>query len=576
MIQPVPPIPNDPETLQDEAAVKAAAGWVQNLSRTLKTCRLYDASNPAVVRFREQLHDALREVLEQHGDLALRFTSDDVQYAGVSLYPARSRDDNLALPFFRDGIRGLTCRAGVTREELNTLVDALLTVTGGSDGEDDLVTLLWQADLPHLSVEHIAAEGDVVGPSSADAGEVVPWPTGAQAEEKEPQEGEAAPAAAEPDPGASPRSDDWDIGDTTEDLEACWRSMHANIQFDVQRYQNEYALERATPTVTVALSLASAFANAEPNADDLAELSRFLPRVLRMAVTHGDWRAASGAIQLLGWCGGEWSLVGFGQELNQPISVAGVVQWLDQQDDAQLGQFIAFAGGLGAPGLDLMNLVMVEVQDPGHRSRLADAVVEACRAHPEQLAGWLADPRPQVVRAVVHMLARIGGPSMAGMLRAVATHPDEKVRWEVVTAMRQADPEDARSVLARMIEDPDTRTLCAVLQILSDRRDESFALRLIEFVNALEFEARPEEERRAIYHALGAVAGDEVVADIEATLHDASWFQRGPDPHRAALARCLVRIGTPAAREALDRGIKSKKPVVRKVCEDALEGTTDG
>src|SRR5262245_56765765 len=94
-----PPAPADTRPPAPDADLKAAAGWINQLARTLKTCRLYDARNPTVVRFREELGRSLHRVLADHGELHFRFTADDVFYGDESLYPARSRADNLALAF---------------------------------------------------------------------------------------------------------------------------------------------------------------------------------------------------------------------------------------------------------------------------------------------------------------------------------------------------------------------------------------------------------------------------------------------------------------------------------------------
>ena len=99
--------------VQDETATKVVGAWVSQLGRTLKTCRLYDGANPTVVRFRDELARALRALLQAQGPVTLRFTPDDVLCGEASLYPAKSRDDNLALPFYRDGIRSLTFRPGL-------------------------------------------------------------------------------------------------------------------------------------------------------------------------------------------------------------------------------------------------------------------------------------------------------------------------------------------------------------------------------------------------------------------------------------------------------------------------------
>jgi hypothetical protein len=94
-IQPEAVVPGGDPAPEQDHAVKAAAAWLNQFARTLKTCRLYDQNNPTVVRFREDLTQALRRLLGEFGTLRYRFTSEDVLFGDESLYPARSRDDNL-------------------------------------------------------------------------------------------------------------------------------------------------------------------------------------------------------------------------------------------------------------------------------------------------------------------------------------------------------------------------------------------------------------------------------------------------------------------------------------------------
>src|SRR5213083_3680243 len=145
-------------TPEQDAAIKAAGGWVAQFARTLKTCRLYDSGNPTAQRFRQELAGSLARILDEHGAMALRFTAADVQCEGVSLYPARSRDDNLALPFYRDGVRTITFSPGIDVAEVGRVIDAILAVTASKDVDDDLVTLLWQAQFEHVEIEYVPAE----------------------------------------------------------------------------------------------------------------------------------------------------------------------------------------------------------------------------------------------------------------------------------------------------------------------------------------------------------------------------------------------------------------------------------
>ena len=98
----------------DEVVAKAAAGWLQQFARTLKTCRLYDAANPTVQRFRDELVHALDALLAEHGAITYRFLDDRVMVGEHEVHIARSREDHLAFTFHRDGVRALTFQPGVT------------------------------------------------------------------------------------------------------------------------------------------------------------------------------------------------------------------------------------------------------------------------------------------------------------------------------------------------------------------------------------------------------------------------------------------------------------------------------
>lgn len=558
-----------PLTPEQEAAVKAASAWVNQLARTLKTCRLYDANNPTVLRFRDDLSSALRRVLEEHGAMTLRFTAEDVLCEGQSLYPARSRDDNLALAFYQDGIRALTLAPGADAREVEALLDGVLQVSGQAQGQDDLVTLLWEAQLRHIEVDYVPADGEVGGgPIETETVETVPWPTGGAFDEDAEEQREEGAA------GGS-RSDDWSVGEETQEIEAGWEELEALAPTEVERFRREYEAEHAVGTVTATVAIARAYLTAGAGAEDREEMRHFLPRVLRQAVTHGRWLEARESLLLLRECGESGdALAAIAQELLQPISVSGAVEKLDQQDPPAVRDFVAFARELGDPAVDWLNLVLAESQQRANRRALAEAIADLCRDNPERLAPWLSDPRWFVVRNVVHILGWIGGSGIVGLLQAALRHPDARVRQEVVAALGQVEPRHARPLLVRLLAGNDTKMFCAVLHQLSAAKDERTARLLLSHMQADAFEQRPIEEKRALYSALAAVGGDEVVPELEAELHKGNWFARSQEAHRQAVARCLARMGTPLARTVLERGLTSRRGPVRKACEDALGGVT--
>jgi len=561
-----------PESAAGGPISKAVAAWIHQFARTLKTCRLYHPTNPTVVRFRAELSEALTRLTAEHGPITCRFTADDILYEDVSLYPAKSRDDNLGLVFHRDGVRSITFDPATTREELDAIVNAVLMVTGQTQLDDDLVTLLWQANLQHVDVDYVPGEGDLAA-ATEDAGELVPWPTATAEATVEPAATEAE-ESTETDPtapGTGSRSDDWTTGDLAVEVEAGFEELDSMAPTEIARFHEEFAAEHEVPLITTALAVAHAYLDAGATGDDRGELARFVPRMLRLAIGQGSWLEAREALALLRDCGSEeWSVETFTQELFQPISVAATVERLDHQTPTQVAEFAALARELGEPAAEWLTLALAASQQRATRRVLAEAIAGLCRSQPERMAPWLGDPSWFVVRNAVQILGWIGGEAVVGLLSSAAHHPDRRVRFEVATALGAVPLEQARPVLLGMLPQSDTRTFCAVLQRLAGERHSPTATQILALLQAPDFEHRPEEEKRAIYSALAAVGTDDILIGLEGELARGSWLARGADAHRHAIARAVARIGTPRAHALLERGAESKRAGVRAACTQAL------
>lgn len=555
----------------NDSAVKAAGAWIGQLARTLKTCRLYDASNPAAVHFREELAAALTRLLAAHGAVTYRFTSDDILFDDASLYPAKSRDDNLALPFHRDGIRALTFSPGIASREVDAIVNAVLLVTGQAQTEDDLVTLLWQAHMEHVDVDYVPSEGDVGVGVADETADLVPWPTASVVGDTEAKESPAAREGAESQGGAGSRSDDWSTGDLTVEVEAGFDELDSLAPSEVERFLSEFEAEHEVSLMTTALAIAHAYMDAQANEEDRAELARFIPRMLRLAIGKGSWLEAREALALLRECSPEmWSVEEFTQELFQPISITTTVEQVDRCEPAVILEFVTLARELGEPAVDWLTLVLAESQQRRTRRILAEAVTELVRDNPERLAPLLADRRWHVVRNAVQILGWIGGDAIVGMLRAALRNPEPRVHREVVAALGQANPDLARPLLLELLPGADSRLFASILHQLAIGRDTEIARLLVGLLRDAAFEQRPAEEKRAVYAALATAGTDEVLTELEAELIKGGWPTRGADDHRLAIARSIARIGTVQARAVLERGAQSKRPNVRQVCAEAL------
>ncbi|MGH7742928.1 MAG: HEAT repeat domain-containing protein, partial [Candidatus Eiseniibacteriota bacterium] len=310
-------------------------------------------------------------------------------------------------------------------------------------------------------------------------------------------------------------------------------------------------------------------------APDRDVLAVYLPRLLRESIGAGGWDDARAVLALLTRCeSAAWSLEEFMQELLTPgnsISTAALHR-IDQQPMSGVQSFLTLALELGPPAAEWLMTIVAESEQQRVRKPLVRVLADLCRDNPERLAPWLADERWYVVRNGVYALGFIGGPAIVGLLRAVARHPEPRVRQEVVSSLAGAGGPDARKLLVEMLSGADTRIFCAVLHQLASERNRDIARLMLGFLGAPEFAERPVEEQRAIYLTLGSTGDDDAVTGLEMELMRTKWFSQSQEPHRQAVARCIARIGTPLARQVLERAAQSKNAAVRKAAQEASRG----
>jgi hypothetical protein len=554
----------------DPSATREVAAWVTLLLRTTKTCRLYDAANPTVARFREELAEATGHLLDRHGALRIEIQSSAMAWQGQPVFEAHSRDDNLAGVFHRDGVRALTFLPGMAAEEVQSFLDLILRVTGLAHGDDDLVTMLWEANLAHVEVSAVPLEGEVDGgdeEGGEDAGPAMPWPA---AVVRADAASRPVPSGAEADDGAT-RSDDWASVDDAADPETVFEELEAGAAGFVERFDQERRAAHTLPLVTAVAEIIGDALEAGSTAEDRAELAAFVPRLLREAIAQGEWSTAAEALRLLRVCAPDEPLDAFLEGIRaQPSPVTHhAVAALDRQGDDGVEAFVDFALAMGPPAANWLMSILAESEQRRVRQRLAKAIAVVVQDEPEVLLPWLSDERWYVVRNVVHIYSQIGGEATGGFVKAVLRHPEPRVRREVVDVLGRSDPDTARRTLIGMLEVAEPRLYATIIQRLAqDSAAEVTAVLLAAFAHEA-FARRTEEEKRAILMAL-ATRGDAVLEALEAELGRGGLFARGDDSHRQALALCIARIGTPAALAALERGAKSAKSGVRKACTLAL------
>jgi hypothetical protein len=171
-----------------------------------------------------------------------------------------------------------------------------------------------------------------------------------------------------------------------------------------------------------------------------------------------------------------------------------------------------------------------------------------------------------IVRNAVLIVARCGGTSID--LLAVASHPNEKVRREVVRLLR-AVPQDAMTmdIVVAYLTDPSADVSQHAPQLL---RGELVGPQAIDKLERLaNDESRPEDLRRRVIHTLGRSPRQEAAQALLRILQPKGLLDVGSGALRDTAAEALRHSPAPNAPACFEEGLHSSMRRVRKACERA-------
>ena|GEM_PF-1074040 len=131
----------------DPARIGPASSFFIAFDKLLRASRLYEGHGPLVDRLGDTLLERAGALLAD-GDITVRVAPFGLLYAGEQVSEVDDQFSKALFRLFCDGVRELTFRTGLTRDELVSLADLLNTDPKGLD--EDLITLLWKRDLKHI------------------------------------------------------------------------------------------------------------------------------------------------------------------------------------------------------------------------------------------------------------------------------------------------------------------------------------------------------------------------------------------------------------------------------------------
>ncbi|MFZ5877089.1 MAG: HEAT repeat domain-containing protein [Nitrospirota bacterium] len=546
--------------------VESAREVMRALVKAVKASKMYLPEHEICRKFRDDFAGRLLRHLEEHGDLALTVKGYEFCVGGTPVYEEANRFENLAFRCSSDGLAELVIHAGLTREDLDRLLDVLTSDSRPLDS--DIVTRLWEQPIPHVTYDVAevdeASEGEVALSSQAKR------PGGGAASEAA-DDGAPDAAAPDPEPEAVPES-----------------LRHDSVVFaltdqDIASLQRQVVEDTTQDYVGQLIDILTSILALDDDEESFLEVLQVLDDIVATSVKQDRFERANDIVcRLAALRDDEAKVSARSRELIRVVwtqmgtweRVAPLEDSLSRQGVWETDAVARYLTRLPSSAVDSLITLLDHVQTAKGRRIICDALIAFGREGVDAMLARLPDAPWYVARNVIYVLGCVKDPRAQPGLEAVMTHPDARLRREAIKALEALGAERLGGALVSWLEDKDEAVRLHVLRLARRHASQDLLARLIAVIDDHGFSHRKETEQREWFDALADVGGDAALSLIRPWLEMGRGWRRllsGRHDARARHAVALVRrIGSPAAVALLRETAASARDDIREEAQRAL------
>jgi len=535
----------------------SAKDIIQSIVKTSKAFKMYLPNNPLHRKFFTEFNDKLVAFLHEFGDFKVDIQQFTLSYRGAKVYENRDLKESFAFKLYSDGVVTLIFSEGIEEAEAKRFMDIL----GGNynDLNDDIATLLWTYDLPHIRYSLQVDEGITTDPDELGMRKV-------DTDEQQKGFSEAGKEVEAAEPAPTPVMAPQNILSLSE-KELEWLNKAKEME------------EKKKPADEVAYILYSIIA-VEKDHSLFADFSTIAAGLIRDIILMGELKHAAGLISSLRKL---LSKKDFPAEnrvrlksdlegiLNEEVveGLGNIISAGRVRPDNLKALLLSTGGNAIAPLCKLLGIV-------GEKREIikviADILADIGKGSSEEFFPFLKDKRGQFVRTIIQILGKIGAPKALEQVGGLAAHREENVKREVLQYLKGSDDPGAAKYLLKFLDDENIAMRVRALKLLASPRYGDTLDAITDIVKSEDFEERDLSERIALFETIGAIGSDKDVPMIQTLLVKKFWFNKAREFEATSCAvAALARIKTENAIKALEEAVHSKKGESRALIERTIK-----
>ncbi len=439
------------------------AAMLKQMAMVLKNMRTYQPNNPVLQKSFDSLSRRLTSFLSETGSLTLLVRENELFYGSNMVYSSDDRMESLAFALYRDGIRLVSIRDGISMGELQQFMGAIHEAREADPYQADLVTILWEKDLTNISyravdayleddekktIDHMA-EKDESLPGVTPAGDMVP---GSEFFIKE-------------------------LGLSVEHKTTASRRRPRRVrETDIRRISHEILeeddrnlLRRCTDICLEILSLA-------PRDDTFDRVTNFLMRICDWSVSSGDFLTACTILSDLRTLRDSGSLAEARKasiddsidKLGEKRQISRIGEYLSNLTEQRTEEIFAYLTMLSPAAVGPLCEILAECEVRRVRYMLCRAISVIAKNEPARLRHFMSDERWYFVRNTVMILGMMGNPDSIPLLRQTMNHKEDRVRREVARSIGKVRSSEGLELLTTLVNDDNKMVRFASLSAMRE------------------------------------------------------------------------------------------------------------
>jgi hypothetical protein len=564
-----------PDDNPDELDNSDVANLFAALDKAVRARRLYQTINPVYLSFIATLKDAFARIWGVSNSLSVMVEEGGFRWS-ETLFPVGEGRENLAFLFYKDGIRFLTFLP-TFEEEIDRFLDVVHKARSiDSQSSDDMVTILWEKEFAAFQYSFVdaLAEGLSVPDSvpmrqvervepSAIAAELV-----AEVEPDAVAEQPIAIQQGRPPVASTISRDDFE------------QTLYFLDEPELQQLREEVELEWKRDLKKDVLN--AMFDRLEDNIPARqTEILRILRQLLPAFLGRGDLTSASTVLVELNALLETGGILGEVQEqharelfdeLSEPAVLTQLLRSLEEgaidPSGAELGIFLRHLG------TQAQALLIRSTETTGVvalQGRLRTAVEQLGREHPEHVVQLIRSEDEIIAVGATRLAGQMMLPSAAPVIATLLAKGSITTRKAAVDSLIQIKSGAALEALQNALEDADRDVRVTAARGLATLRYQPARNRLDSILQGKRLADADLTEKIAFFEAYGSVANADSVAMLEKLLNGKNLLRQKQAPEiRACAAMALGKVGTPAARAALEKATQEQNAMVRNAVMKAL------